>query len=194
MGLAVSLHQRLQQRRLWPLERQPGGLSRPARGEWGDRQLDRDRRHRLAGHQRPVDEALSPAAHLRNLSLHTRLVLRSTVAADRCWGPSGLLFTEHFATDGVISNLSLWDKLQVTLFQSITTPHRRLQHGSPLAGNALGCGLAADDRPDVHRRQPRRHRRRHQDHHLCRSAGRHPLHPGHRKEVVIRKRRAARRS
>ena len=61
--------------------------------------------------------------HLRrlsNLSLHTRLVLRSTLLLIGI-GAVGLLFTEQFATDGVISQLSLWDKLQVTIFQSITT-------------------------------------------------------------------------
>ena len=57
---------------------------------------------------------------LRNLSLHTRLVLRSTALLIAV-GTLGLLFTEQFAPDGVISNLSLWDKLQVTIFQSITT-------------------------------------------------------------------------
>jgi Trk-type K+ transport system membrane component len=57
---------------------------------------------------------------LRNLSLHTRLVLRSTLLLI-VLGAIGLLFTEQFASDGVISTLSLWDKLQVTIFQSITT-------------------------------------------------------------------------
>ena len=57
---------------------------------------------------------------LSNLSLHTRLVLRSTLLLIGI-GAVGLLFTEQFATDGVISQLSLWDKLQVTIFQSITT-------------------------------------------------------------------------
>ncbi len=59
-------------------------------------------------------------SRLRNLSLHTRLVLRSTLLLI-VLGAIGLLFTEQFASDGVISRLSLWDKLQVTLFQSITT-------------------------------------------------------------------------
>jgi trk system potassium uptake protein TrkH len=36
-------------------------------------------------------------------------------------GTLGLLFTEHFAVGGVISDLSLAQRLQVTLFQSITT-------------------------------------------------------------------------
>jgi Trk-type K+ transport system membrane component len=31
------------------------------------------------------------------------------------------LFTEHFATEDLIEKLSWWDKLQVTLFQSVTT-------------------------------------------------------------------------
>jgi Trk-type K+ transport system membrane component len=57
---------------------------------------------------------------LRNLSLHTRLVLRST-ALLIVLGAFGLLFTEQFAPDGVISTLSFWERLQVTLFQSITT-------------------------------------------------------------------------
>jgi Trk-type K+ transport system membrane component len=36
-------------------------------------------------------------------------------------GAIGLLFTEQFAPDGVFTTLTLWDKLQVTIFQSITT-------------------------------------------------------------------------
>ncbi len=57
---------------------------------------------------------------LRHLSLHTGLVLRSTAILIGI-GALGLLFTEQFAPDGVVASLSLWDKLQVTLFQSITT-------------------------------------------------------------------------
>ncbi|MEI6029814.1 MAG: potassium transporter TrkG [Synechococcaceae cyanobacterium ELA739] len=57
---------------------------------------------------------------LRHLSLHTRLVLRSTAILIGL-GALGLLFTEQFAPDGVVASLSLWEKLQVTLFQSITT-------------------------------------------------------------------------
>ena len=56
----------------------------------------------------------------RRLSLHTRLVLRST-ALLIVLGALGLLVTEQFAPDGVIQTLSLWQRLQVTLFQSITT-------------------------------------------------------------------------
>jgi trk system potassium uptake protein TrkH len=59
-------------------------------------------------------------ARIRRLSLHTRLVLRSTVLLIVI-GTLGLLFTEHFAVGGVISDLSLAQRLQVTLFQSITT-------------------------------------------------------------------------
>lgn len=57
---------------------------------------------------------------LRHLSLHTRLVLRSTAILIGL-GALGLLFTEQFAPDGVVASLNLWEKLQVTLFQSITT-------------------------------------------------------------------------
>jgi trk system potassium uptake protein TrkH len=57
---------------------------------------------------------------LRRLSLHTRLVVRSTILLIVV-GALGLLFTESFAPDGVITTLSLWEKLQVTIFQSITT-------------------------------------------------------------------------
>lgn len=57
---------------------------------------------------------------IRRLSLHTRLVLRSTLLLIVI-GALGLLFTEHFAPDGVMSTLTLWEKLQVTIFQSITT-------------------------------------------------------------------------
>ncbi|MCP9772935.1 potassium transporter TrkG [Synechococcus sp. Tobar12-5m-g] len=56
----------------------------------------------------------------RCLSLHTRLVLRSTLLLI-VLGAIGLLFTERFAPDGVINTLNLWEKLQVTIFQSITT-------------------------------------------------------------------------
>jgi len=57
---------------------------------------------------------------LRRLSLHTRLVVRSTLLLIVV-GALGLLFTENFAPDGVINTLTLWEKLQVTIFQSITT-------------------------------------------------------------------------
>lgn len=57
---------------------------------------------------------------IRRLSLHTRLVLRSTLLLI-VLGALGLLFTEQFAPDGVMTTLTLWEKLQVTIFQSITT-------------------------------------------------------------------------
>ncbi len=57
---------------------------------------------------------------IRRLSLHARLVLRSTLLLI-VLGAAGLLFTEQFAPDGIISTLSIWEKLQVTIFQSITT-------------------------------------------------------------------------
>jgi Trk-type K+ transport system membrane component len=47
-------------------------------------------------------------------------VLRSTLLLI-AMGALGLLFTEHFAPDGVVTTLTLWEKLQVTIFQSITT-------------------------------------------------------------------------
>ena len=55
----------------------------------------------------------------RRLSLHTRLVLRST-ALLIVLGALGLLFTEQFAAGGVIDNLQWWQDIQVTLFQSIS--------------------------------------------------------------------------
>jgi Trk-type K+ transport system membrane component len=55
----------------------------------------------------------------RRLSLHTRLVLRSTLLLIAI-GTVGLLLTEQFAPDGVVQTLSLPQRLQVTLFQSIT--------------------------------------------------------------------------
>jgi len=57
---------------------------------------------------------------LRNFSLHTRLVLRSSALLIGI-GALGLLLTEQFASDGVMQRLSLPHKLQVTIFQSITT-------------------------------------------------------------------------
>ena len=59
-------------------------------------------------------------SRIRRLSLHTRLVLRSTVLLIVI-GALGLLFTEHFAVGGVVQSLNLWQRLQVTLFQSVTT-------------------------------------------------------------------------
>ena len=57
---------------------------------------------------------------LRRLSLHTRLVLRTTIALIVI-GMLGLLFTEHFATEAMVEQMNLLDKIFVTLFQSITT-------------------------------------------------------------------------
>ena len=58
---------------------------------------------------------------LRRLSLHTRLVLRTTVLLI-VLGCVGLLITEHFGYDAhAMGQLNLWQKLQITLFQSITT-------------------------------------------------------------------------
>ena len=58
---------------------------------------------------------------LRRLSLHTRLVLRSTVLLI-VLGAIGLLITEHFGYAArVMGEFSVWQKLQITLFQSITT-------------------------------------------------------------------------
>jgi trk system potassium uptake protein TrkH len=58
---------------------------------------------------------------LRRLSLHTRLVLRTTVLLIVV-GALGLLVTEHFGHEAQgMGPLSLWQKLQITLFQSVTT-------------------------------------------------------------------------
>jgi trk system potassium uptake protein TrkH len=58
---------------------------------------------------------------LRRLSLHTRLVVRTTVALILL-GCIGLLITEHFGYEAnAMGHLSLWQKLQITLFQSVTT-------------------------------------------------------------------------
>jgi len=58
---------------------------------------------------------------LRRLNLHTRLVVRSTVLLI-VLGAIGLLITEHFGyRASAMGQLDLWQKLQITLFQSITT-------------------------------------------------------------------------
>ena len=58
---------------------------------------------------------------LRRLSLHTRLVLRTTALLIG-GGCLGLLVTEHFGYEAsALGDLALWQKLQVTLFQSVTT-------------------------------------------------------------------------
>jgi trk system potassium uptake protein len=56
---------------------------------------------------------------LQRLSLHTRLVLRSSLVLIGV-GSLGLLFTEHFALGGVMQPLQAIQKLQVSLFQSIS--------------------------------------------------------------------------
>ena len=61
-----------------------------------------------------------PLRRLSHLSLHTRLVLRSTGLLIAI-GTVGLLFTEQFDTGGVMQKLALLPRLQVTIFQSITT-------------------------------------------------------------------------
>ena len=58
---------------------------------------------------------------LRRLSLHTRLVLRTTVLLI-VGGALGLLVTEHFGYEAnALGDLSFWQKLQITLFQSVST-------------------------------------------------------------------------
>jgi trk system potassium uptake protein len=57
---------------------------------------------------------------IRRLSLHTRLVIRTTGLLIVI-GALGLLITENFAEQSVVSNLSILHMLQVTLFQSVTT-------------------------------------------------------------------------
>jgi Trk-type K+ transport system membrane component len=55
------------------------------------------------------------------LNLHTRLVLRSTLVLI-VLGCIGLLVTEHFGYQATaMGDLNLWQKIQITLFQSITT-------------------------------------------------------------------------
>lgn len=55
------------------------------------------------------------------LNLHTRLVLRSTLLLI-VLGCVGLLITEHFGYQAnALGELNLWQKIQITLFQSITT-------------------------------------------------------------------------
>ncbi|MFZ9849188.1 MAG: TrkH family potassium uptake protein [Vulcanococcus sp.] len=58
---------------------------------------------------------------LRRLSLHTRLVVRTTVALIVV-GCIGLLITEHFGYEATaMGDLSIWQQLRITLFQSVTT-------------------------------------------------------------------------
>jgi trk system potassium uptake protein len=56
---------------------------------------------------------------LKRLSMHTRLVLRSSLLLIVV-GSLGLLFTEHFAIGGVMQPLEWIQKVQVSLFQSIS--------------------------------------------------------------------------
>ena len=59
--------------------------------------------------------------NLKRLSLHTRLVLRTTVGLIAL-GCLGLIFTEHFGLEaGAITQFNLLQKFQISLFQSIST-------------------------------------------------------------------------
>ena len=57
---------------------------------------------------------------IARLSLHTRLVIRSTLLLIVV-GAVGLLFTEQFASEQLLRELNWLERIQVTLFQSITT-------------------------------------------------------------------------
>jgi Trk-type K+ transport system membrane component len=57
---------------------------------------------------------------IARLSLHTRLVIRSTILLILV-GAVGLLITEHFANEQVLERLAWWQRLQVAFFTSITT-------------------------------------------------------------------------
>ncbi len=56
---------------------------------------------------------------LQLFNLHTRLVVRSSLILILV-GALGLMFTEQFAAGGAIQSLQLVQKLQVTLFQSVS--------------------------------------------------------------------------
>lgn len=57
---------------------------------------------------------------IRSFSLHTRLVLRCTIALIVI-GAAGLLFTEHFTRSSGLPTLTWWQQLQVVIFQSVST-------------------------------------------------------------------------
>ena len=60
-------------------------------------------------------------SRLRRLSLHTRLVLRTTLVLIVV-GTLGLLVTEQFGYDaGAMAQYSFWQNCQISLFQSIST-------------------------------------------------------------------------
>jgi trk system potassium uptake protein TrkH len=73
---------------------------------------------------RVINDLWANRKHLRRigrLNLHTRLVLRSTLALI-VLGCIGLLITEHFGYQAnALGDLNLWQKIQITLFQSIST-------------------------------------------------------------------------
>lgn len=73
----------------------------------------------LWGNRRRLLRRWRHSLGLQLLNLHTRLVLRSSVILILV-GALGLLFTEQFASGGVIAPLAVAQKLQVTLFQSIS--------------------------------------------------------------------------
>jgi trk system potassium uptake protein TrkH len=74
-------------------------------------------------------------ARLRGFSLHTRLVMRSSIALIAI-GCLGLLFTEQFATEEMVRQFAFWEKLQVTLFQSISCRTAGFQT-VPLTGDTI---------------------------------------------------------
>ena len=57
--------------------------------------------------------------HFRNLSLHSKIALATTVIL--ILGGGILIFLFEYNNPLTIGNLSVWDKLQISLFQSVTT-------------------------------------------------------------------------
>ncbi|MBE6806752.1 MAG: potassium transporter KtrB [Ruminococcaceae bacterium] len=60
-----------------------------------------------------------PRRRWRYLTLHSKIVLSTTALL--IFGGAALIFAAEYANPATIGGMSLWDKLQVSLFQSVTT-------------------------------------------------------------------------
>ena len=111
-----------------------------------------------------VAKAPAGKKHLRSLTLHSKIALTATLIL--LFGGAVLIFLFEYNNPLTIKELSLFDKIQVSLFQSVTT--RTAGFASIPQQNLTNCAVSAHD---VHRRIAGGYRRRCENSHH-RRAGR----------------------
>jgi Trk-type K+ transport system membrane component len=105
-------------------------------------------------------QALRRGRSRRRLSLHSRLVLRTSFLLIG-FGALGLAMTEWLNKGGVFIEMTWSERWMTALFESGYGPHGWLHHHSALVGEHHRIRLVAADDLDVHWRQSWRHGRWH---------------------------------